>query len=135
MGRHQPGAPVMSPRSGADPFAGIHGRARELAAIRMDEPLPAAEDAWLEEHLVGCEACTRVAAEYREQSGLLAPLRDIAPEPPRDLWARTAAAIEADASSARRATGRSGWWRLGGTGRFPLAPVAGLLVVAIAVGA
>ena len=125
----------MSPLFGADPFAGIHGRARELATIRLDEPLPAAEDAWLEEHLVGCEACTRVVAEYGEQAGLLAALRDAAPEPPRDLWARTAAAIEADASPVRRATGRAGWWRLGGTGRFPVAPVAGLLVVAIAVGA
>ena len=125
----------MSPFVRRDAFAGDHGRARELAAIRLDEPLPAAEDAWLEEHLVGCEACTRVAVEYREQTGLLAALRDAAPEPPRDLWARTAAAIEADASPARRSTGRAGWWRPGGAGRFPVAPVAGLLVVAIAVGA
>lgn len=125
----------MSPLFGADPFADIHGRARELAAIRLDEPLPAAEDAWLEEHLVGCEACTRVAVEYAEQTSLLAALRGMPPEPPRDLWARTAAAIEADAEPGRRGTGRAGWWRLGGTGRFPVAPVAGLLVVAIAVGA
>ena len=126
----------MSPLFDRGPFDGVHGRARELAATRVDEPLPAADDAWLEEHLAGCDACTLAAAEYTEQAGLLRGLRDARPVPPRDLWARTAAALEVDGgqggrrSRDTRGNGRS--WRFGG---LPLASMAAVMVVAIAVGA
>jgi hypothetical protein len=126
----------MSPLFGADPFAGVHGHARELAATRVDEPLPAAEDAWLEEHLVACEACTAAAAEYNDQAGLLTALRDAQPVPPRDLWARTAAALDAeDRQGGRRSRDTRRERRSWRFGVLPLAPVAAVMVVAIAVGA
>ena len=100
-----------------------HARARELAALRVDERLDPRDDAWLDAHLLGCDACSRVAAEYDAQRSLFAPARAALPVPPRDLWARTAAAID-DASPARR---RSGLSRL-------YAPLAGAMVVAVAVG-
>lgn len=88
-------------RMGAD-----HERARELAAAQIDEVLPPADAAWLADHLEACPACAAVAAEYDAQHGLLFALRDVAIEPPRDLWARTSAAI-----SAERPRGRGLRWR------------------------
>jgi hypothetical protein len=110
-----------------------HDLARELAAWRMDGLLEPAEEAWLDEHLAGCDACAAAAADYATDRLLLQGLRDRAPEPPRDLWARTSAALEAEAahraprlSPARTSSpGRPGWI---------LAPVAGLAIVAVAVG-
>jgi hypothetical protein len=100
-----------------------HARARELAALRVDERLDPREDAWLDAHLLGCDACTRVAADYDAQRSLFAPARAALPVPPRDLWARTAAAID-DASPTPRRTGLSRLY----------APLAGAMVVAVAVG-
>ena len=100
-----------------------HDRARELAALRVDERLDPRDDAWLDAHLLGCDACSRVAADYDAQRSLFAAARGALPVPPRDLWARTAAAID-DASPARR---RSGLSRL-------YAPLAGAMIVAVAVG-
>ena len=91
------GAAPMSrvPRLGAaDHWAAPHERARALAAERLDAPLAARGGAWLEEHLAGCDACRRVAAAYDADRLALRAMRDRQPEPPRDLWARTAAAIE-----------------------------------------
>jgi hypothetical protein len=102
---------------------GDHERALELAAVRVGESLPAADDAWLEAHLVGCPACTRAAADFHAQRSLFAPARRSFPEPPRDLWARTAGSIEA-----QRMPKRSG-----GVARL-YAPLAGAMVVAVAVG-
>ena len=63
-------------------------------------------------------------------------LRGASPEPPRDLWARTAAAIEAEAARGRGATGATRpARRVLGLPAAILAPVAGLAVVAIVVGA
>lgn len=115
-----------------------HDRARELAAARIDEPLDPGDEAWVADHLDGCEACAAVAADYESDRLLFQGLRASAPEPPRDLWARTAAAIEAAdpgraaptrgvAGAPRRSTGaRAGWL---------LAPVAGLAVLTVIVGA
>jgi hypothetical protein len=100
-----------------------HDRARELAAQRVDERLDPRDDAWLDAHLLGCDACSRVAADYDAQRSLFAPARDALPVPPRDLWARTAAAID-DVSPARP---RPSLTRL-------YAPLAGAMVVAVAVG-
>jgi hypothetical protein len=100
-----------------------HARARELAALRVDERLDPRDDAWLDAHLLGCDACSRVAADYDSQRSLFAPARAALPDPPRDLWARTSAAID-NASPARRRTGLSRLY----------APLAGAMVVAVAVG-
>ncbi len=76
--------------------AADHDRACGLAALRLDEPLSPTDAAWLDAHLGACKACAEVAAEYDEQRLAFRALRDLAPEPPRDLWARTSAAIEAE---------------------------------------
>ena len=114
--------------------AADHDRARELAAARPDGFLTAAESAWLDAHLAGCASCAAIAAELDAQRGLFAAARGVYPTPPRDLWARTSAAIEAD-GRVRARPGRSrrtGPIRLGG---WSLAPIAGVVVIAIAVGA
>ncbi len=118
----------MRPRFGRGAGAADHDRARELAAARLDEVLSARDVAWLEDHLAACQDCSAVAAEYRAQSSLFGPLRMDTPEPPRDLWARTAAALESEGARGHRRAG----WR--GSRVLPLAPVAALAVIAIVVG-
>ncbi len=76
-----------------------HARARTRAAERLDGPLGLAEATWLDEHLAGCAACAAIAAQYVADRDALRGLREAPPEPPRDLWARTAAAIEREAGS------------------------------------
>lgn len=126
----------MSPRfGGIDRFGREHDRAREYAAARLAEPLAPSEAQWLDAHLAWCAPCRAVAAEYETQRIAFRSLRLDAPSPPRDLWARTAAAIEADrdARPVRRDPHAGG--RVRGRQPFPIAPLAGLLVVAVAVGA
>jgi Putative zinc-finger len=86
----------MSPRlrRRPDQWADAHERARARAAERLDGPLGLAESTWLDEHLAGCPSCAAIAAAYEADRQALRSLRDDQPEPPRDLWARTAAAIE-----------------------------------------
>jgi hypothetical protein len=84
----------------------IHDRARSLAARRLDEPLEPADAAWLADHLAGCAACRSTAAAYEADRLLLRSLRDRQPEPPRDLWARTAAAIERESAAHGARTAR-----------------------------
>ena len=117
----------MSGRFTRGAGAADHDRAHELAATRLDEALPGGDIAWLEDHLAACADCAAVGAAYDEQRLSLRALRVDSPEPPRDLWARTAAALEAEGAARAR---RSGWLSRG----LPLAPVAGVMVVAIAVG-
>ena len=117
----------MSPLFARAGSTADHDRARDLAAARLDDRLPGADDAWLEDHLAGCGDCAAAAAEYDEQRLSLRAFRLDLPVPPRDLWARTAAAIEAEGAARTRRSA----WRMRA---FPLAPVAGLMVVAVAVG-
>ena len=90
-----------------------HGRARELAAARLDEAIPAAEAGWLEDHLAACPDCSAVAAEYDDQRSALRSLRLDTPEPPRDLWARTSAALESEGA---RGSWRPAWLRNSASG-------------------
>ena len=107
-----------------------HDRARSLAAERLDGVLAPADAAWLDAHLATCHACAATAAGYEADQDLLRGLRAHAAfEPPRDLWARTAAAIETEGGSRRRAPRR-----LFGLPAMTLAPLAGLAAVAIIVG-
>ena len=88
-----------------------HEKARLLAAEAIDVDLRPADAAWLSEHLSGCADCQSVAAEYRD---LHDELRGLAsPEPPRDLWARTSAALDAVDRSGARRSGQSVSSRLG----------------------
>lgn len=109
-----------------------HERARLLAAERLDEALAPADAAWLAEHLAGCIGCRSVAAAYEADRVLLRRLRDRQPEPPRDLWARTAAAIERE--SARRGRGSRQTARPTRSGPA-LGVLSGLAVVAVVIGA
>ncbi|MEO8437001.1 MAG: hypothetical protein ABI562_00985 [Chloroflexota bacterium] len=113
-----------------------HERARALAATRVDWPLDADDTRWLDEHLSTCLSCRSVAAEYETDRQALRTLRDRQPEPPRDLWARTSAALERESASrggrSRRAAGS-------GRGATPalgmLSGVAGIAVLVVVIGA
>ncbi len=76
-----------------------HARARTRAAQRLDGPLGLAEASWLDAHLTDCAECSAVAAQYDTDRAALRSMRDSLPIPPRDLWARTAAAIEREAQA------------------------------------
>jgi hypothetical protein len=105
-----------------------HDRARSLAAARLDGPLEPAQATWLDEHLSTCETCRSIAAAYEADRLSLRALRDRQPVPPRDLWARTAAAIERE--SARGGRGRRSAARRWSTPALGmLSPVAVIVVV------
>lgn len=122
---------ILGGRGGRpDDWESQHARARTRAAERLAAPLDPDEAAWLDDHLGGCAECTEIADEYAAQRLHLRALRDRQPAPPRDLWARTAAAIERE--SQRRSSGSAGLLR-----RSVLAPtaiLAGALVVAVVYG-
>ena len=122
---------VLGGRGGRpDDWSSQHDRAQARAAERLEAPLDLQEETWLEEHLASCPSCSSAATDYATQRLELRALRDRAPVPPRDLWARTAASIEREArhrSLAPRDRSR----------RSVLAPyalLAGALAVAIVVG-
>ena len=108
-----------------DDWASPHERARTRAAQWLDWPLDPAEAAWLEGHLSECRSCRRRANEYLENRDRLRTLRDVAPPPPRDLWARTAAAIELESQRRRRAPMRG----------MPLGAMSGIVVIVVVLGA
>ena len=98
----------------------------------MDAALEPAEAAWLDEHLAGCTECRTVADAYTADQLALRGLRETAPEPPRDLWARTAAGIEQEAARRGRPLTASG----AGRGfRIPVGMLGGITVVAVVLGA
>jgi len=109
-----------------------HDRARALWSTAMLEPLGPDESTWLSTHLDGCAECRLEHEAYLADRVLLRGLRDSPPEPPRDLWARTSAAIEREASR-----GRNGF-PLGDRlvprqVRLPLGILSGALVVLVVV--
>lgn len=111
----------------ADGWASAHERARALAAERMDWSLDRGDETWLERHLGDCPSCRAMAQDYLDIRAGLRGLRDATPPPPRDLWARTAAAIERE--SQRGGSGLELWRRI------PLGAASGLLVVVVVLGA
>ena len=109
-----------------------HEHARLRAAERLALPLEPAEAAWLEDHLAGCDACRSIAAAYDADRVALRDLRETTPQPPRDLWARTSAAIERDAAT--HGHGKRGT-ASGRTRTLPaLGALSGLAVVVVVVG-
>jgi hypothetical protein len=114
-----------------DHWATPHERARVRAAERLDGPLGLAEATWLDEHLSACPDCAAVAAAYANDQVALRALRDAAPQPPRDMWARTAAAIERESV----ARGRSQAPERASRRRVPLGVLSGVAVIAVVIGA
>ena len=94
-------------------------------------PLAAREQAWLDSHLAACVACRAIAEMYAKDSAALRTQRDAMPEPPRDLWARTAARIERESAARRTAMRRAGSRQ--GPSLPILGAVSGLAVVALVV--
>jgi len=121
----------MTRETGNPPAGKDHERARELAAARPDGFLSPTEEAWLDAHLRGCDPCSAVAAAFGAQRDLFNAARAVYPDAPRDLWARTAAAIESQGGSRSGSRARNGRR----FGSWTLAPLAAVMVVAIAVGA
>ena len=117
-----------SPRR-PDIWASPHDRARARAAERLADPLTPDEEAWLTDHLEDCAACHSIATAYDADRLALRAMRDLAPQPPRDLWARTAAAIERESAGHQPsdATTRR-------PSRVPLGALSGIAVVAVVVG-
>lgn len=114
----------------SDDWSTQHDRARARVSERLDGPLDPEESRWLDEHLASCDECAVTAVEYAAQSVELRALRDRMPAPPRDLWARTATAIEQEARH-RALQPR------GGPRRSTVAPyalLAGAVAVAVVVG-
>jgi hypothetical protein len=131
----------MSPRGRIGRFGGVrrrpdswaspHERARTRAAERLDGPLAASEALWLDAHLADCEACQAIADAYDADRLLLRQLRDDRPDPPRDLWARTAAGNERD--DAARPRSRSAPRSRRRTSLPALSALSGLAVVGVVV--
>ena len=116
-----------------------HDRARALSSRRFLEPLDADEEAWLAHHLETCTECSREQDAFAADRELLRALRDKPIEPPRDLWVRTAAALDvaagkrpapagADRTGRQRGVGARTWWRA-----LPLGAVAGVAVLLVVV--
>ncbi|HEY0443691.1 MAG TPA: hypothetical protein VGC90_05675 [Candidatus Limnocylindrales bacterium] len=116
----------------------VHARARAAAAARLDGRIDPRVNAWLDAHLGDCADCAAIADAYAGQQAELRALRDRLPQPPRDLWARTSAAIEREASHSARhdaAFNRNGAIRSRRRIAAPLGALSGLLVVAVVLGA
>lgn len=114
-----------------DHWGSAHARARARAAERLDGPLGLAESTWLDEHLAACAACAATAASYETDRRALRALAANPPEAPRDLWARTAAAIERESAGA---TTRSGQRATGVERRLPVGVLSGIAVIAVVAG-
>jgi hypothetical protein len=102
-----------------------HDRARALISTGFVEPLGEAETTWLASHLERCPDCRAEQDAYAADRAMLRELRERMPEPPRDLWARTAAAIQSKSAPRRVLLAPS---------RFPVAALSAALVVLVVVG-
>ncbi|MFL5779056.1 MAG: zf-HC2 domain-containing protein [Chloroflexota bacterium] len=107
---------------------GAHARARELIVQRLDEPLAPDQAAWLEGHLERCDPCRVEADAFLADRSALRALRAAPIDPPRDLWARTAASIERESARRQRTTLRP-------LAAIPLGALTGVLVLGVVLGA
>lgn len=114
-----------------------HDRARMLMSDGLLVELSTEDAAWLGRHLDGCAECGRDWKAFRADRKLLRTLRTQPIEPPRDLWARTAAALDREAErhgvpAGARARGarRGGGWRA-----LPLGAISSVAVLAVVIGA
>jgi hypothetical protein len=107
-----------------------HDRARALFSAGFLGPLSESDEAWLKRHLERCPECRADRASYETDRQMLRGLRDRTPEPPRDLWARTAAAIERQGHTPPR-RGPLGLRRLRLSRGLPYGPLAGALVALV----
>lgn len=112
-----------------DHWGSPHERARLRLAEQMAGDLGAEETAWLDEHLAECPHCTSIATQFAADRLALRALRDAPPQPPRDLWARTAAAIEQEPGASRSPSPGAR-----GGSRLPLGAVSGIAVIAVVIG-
>jgi hypothetical protein len=107
-----------------------HGAFRALISQRLDERLTAEDARRLRSHLLTCARCRAADRDFRAQRALLrAPAPGI---PPRDLWARTSAALDREVARG----GRSGLTpepRAIGRPARGAAAIGSLLVMATAV--
>ena len=115
-----------------DDWATNHARARAALSDRLDGVLEPSEAGWLDDHLTGCAECRGVAAEYDAQRTALRAARAGTEAPPRDLWARTSAAIERESTFRDRRRLAAGAAPRRSLLRSPLIVTA--LVVVVAVG-
>ena len=112
-----------------------HDRARQIWTTAMLESLDPADEGWLDRHLASCPECRLDRERYAADRELLRALRSAPPAPPRDLWARTAAAIEGERDG-RAARGTRAGQGLGlPFRRMPVGAASGLLVVLVVIGA
>ena len=112
-----------------DHWGSSHERARLRLAERMAGDLGVEEAAWLEGHLAECPSCTSISAQFAADRLALRALREAPPQPPRDLWARTAAAIEQESGR-----GHSPATRTPRRSRLPIGALSGLAVIAVVIG-
>ncbi|MFL5754977.1 MAG: hypothetical protein ACJ77N_01645 [Chloroflexota bacterium] len=118
-----------------DGFEQEHVRARALSAERLADQLAPDDVVWLETHLAWCAPCRAIAAEYEAQRLELRAHRLETPAPPRDLWARTSAALEIEAARRQRFRGSRGSEpRVRARTTAPLGPLAAVLVIAVLIG-
>ena len=112
-----------------------HDRARALTATEMLEPLDEIHTVWLAGHLEGCAECRNDREAYLADRSLLRGLRETPPEPPRDLRARTMAALDRE-SVAQSRRGRSvRGLEPSRRPSLPFGAAAGALIVLVVVGA
>ncbi|MEO8274140.1 MAG: hypothetical protein ABI620_08735, partial [Chloroflexota bacterium] len=108
-----------------------HDRARALTSAEMLEPLGGDDAGWLAGHLDGCAECRQDREAFLADRALLRGLRERTPEPPRDLWARTSAAIEREAGTRRRRPASARRPRR----PMPFGAAAGALIIFVVIGA
>lgn len=109
-----------------------HQPFRELLAERMDGSLDAERAAQLERHLADCPSCRTVAKEYEADRQRLQAIEDS--EPPRDLWARTSAALDREVADEADALLSPGFGGSRGPRQFRVAIgsfVAAMLILAL----
>ena len=108
---------------------GTHDRARALSSQRLLDSLDADDEAWLNRHLEACPECRREDEGYAADRELLRSLRGEPIEPPRDLWARTAAALDVASGKRPAPAAQRPFWRA-----LPLGAAAGVAVLLVVVG-